>query len=246
MPVKGRVKVKIRNRVADLNTTPQHLPHRCVLLFIKAPEIGKVKTRLVGRLDAAVAANLYKCFTADILETLESHGYPVTVCYHPPAAEKHVVQWLGNDYVYQPQQGKDLGERMAGAFSQAFADGRREAVLIGSDFPDLPGIVIDEAFSGLTHSEAVIGPATDGGYYLIGFRSDGYFPELFRAMPWGTPTVLRKTMDLFAAHECGVHVLPEWRDIDEYADLEYFIKNRIKGASAAPNTVNYLRSIGLV
>ena len=237
---------KKRNHVTNGDAESQDLQKRCVLVFVKAPETGRVKTRLVGRLDAADAVNLYKCFTADILETLKNCGYPVVVCYHPPAAEKRVVQWLGNDYVYQPQQGIDLGERMARAFSQTFARGHRAAVLIGSDFPDLPGAIIQEAFSALARSEAVIGPASDGGYYLIGFRWDGYFPEMFRSMGWGTPGVFRETMDRFDAHGCGVHVLPEWQDIDEYADLEYFIINRTKTGSAAPNTVEYLRSIGLM
>ena len=156
--------------MANADTSSLHLQNRCVLVFVKAPEIGRVKTRLVGRLDAADAVNLYKCFTADILETLDRWGYPVVVCYHPEAAEKRVTQWLGNGYIYQPQQGKDLGERMARAFSHAFAHGHRAAVLIGSDLPDLPGDRIEAAFSALARSRAVIGPALDGGYYLIGFR----------------------------------------------------------------------------
>ena len=227
-------------------STIRHSMDRCVLVFVKAPERGKVKTRLARRLSPDIAANLYRCFTADILETLNRGGHFVNICYHPPETENIIVQWLGTGYAYQPQQGRDLGERMADAFVKVFSGGWDMAVLIGTDFPDLPGAVIDEAFQGLVDQGAVIGPAEDGGYYLIGFRSTAFLPEIFENIPWSTPDVFPKTLDIFLKKNHAVHILPQWLDIDEYEDLEQFIRNHKKRPATAKNTLKFLSANGFM
>ena len=219
---------------------------RCVLVFVKAPVHGTVKTRLARRLGPETAMQLYTCFTADVLAALDRVGVPVVVCHHPPESGNRIEQWLGSGYAYRPQQGKDLGQRMRHAFDQVFAAGQGQAVLIGTDVPDLPEAFVDQAFAALDHTGAVLGPAADGGYYLVGFRCDTFLPDIFENIPWSTGAVCRRTLDIFRRKNRAVHQLPLWRDIDEYRDLEQFIARYRNRRSPARHTLNYLRSAGMM
>jgi len=229
---------------SDQKTEVRHPKRRCVLVFVKAPEAGMVKTRLARRITDARALELYRCFTADILDTLRLGGHFIKICYYPKEARESVRHWLGSAYAYQEQNGSDLGEKMADAFARTFSRGWDKAILIGTDFPDLPGSIIEEALNRLDHRGAVIGPAQDGGYYLIGFRASAYLPEIFENISWSRPDVFRKTLDILERKAIGVHILPQWRDIDEYSDLEHFMRSHKRDASTAKNTTNYLTSIG--
>lgn len=222
----------------------RHPGYGCVLVFVKFPEAGRVKTRLARRITDARALELYRCFTADILETLSPWGQAVNICYHPPEAGERVRQWLGAGHAYQEQKGSDLGARMAGAFARTFSRGWAKAILVGTDSPDLPRDIIEEALNSLDQRGAVIGPAQDGGYYLIGFRASAYFPGIFENISWSSPDVFRKTLDIFERKAMEVHILPRWRDIDEYMDLEQFMRRHKRETSTAKNTTQYLRSIG--
>jgi hypothetical protein len=125
-----------------------------------------------------------------------------------------------------PQEGNDLGEKMKNAFVRSFSAGTEKAVLIGSDIPDLSMAIIDEASVSLDTCDAVIGPASDGGYYLIGFRKDSFLPGVFEGIPWGTESVCGETLRLLYRAGCRVHVLPEWHDIDTADDLRsLFVRN---------------------
>ena len=111
----------------------------------------------------------------------------------PQEKETEIKKLFGNDHEYRPQRGTDLGARMKNAFTDCFSEGFKSVVLIGSDFPDLPLKIIEDAFAALdSSSDAVIGPAADGGYYLIGFRYDTFLPAIFEGLIWSTPLVLRK------------------------------------------------------
>ena len=119
---------------------------------------------------------------------------------------------------------------MRNAFSSVFAEDVDQAILMGSDFPDLDPGIIAEAFAFLREKEAVIGPAEDGGYYLIGFRKDAFDGGVFSGIDWGTATVFRETMQRFRDANLGSHVLPAWWDIDTPDDLAAFHhRSRIKG-----------------
>ncbi len=166
------------------------------------------------------------------------------ICFYPPNARADVAGWLGPDLSLLPQQGRNLGQRMANAFSEAFARGFQQVLLLGTDFPDLPESVVAEAFEHLPQHDAVIGPAVDGGYYLIGFNSDTFSAEIFDDMPWGTADVYQRTLTIFSNNGCKIHVLPKWRDIDTYQDLERFIKTRLQHQTTAVNTAAYLSGIG--
>jgi len=214
-------------------------PEKCVILFLRYPEKGKVKMRLGEVLDGDTVLALYENFVLDILETLERGGYTLRICYTPGDRGKEVTQWLGKERAYFPQRGADLGERMKNAFSDAFADGYAQAVIVGSDMPDLPEKLIDKALQS-DAADAVIGPSVDGGYYLIGFRRDTFFPGIFEGMPWGTGMVFHKTMEIFHARKFHVHVLDRWRDIDTIHDLrEFFSMHRVPARSGS-RTIAFL------
>ncbi|MEW6265727.1 MAG: TIGR04282 family arsenosugar biosynthesis glycosyltransferase [Thermodesulfobacteriota bacterium] len=190
-----------------------------VLVFIRYPVPGRVKTRLAVHLGGEAAASLYRCFVEDTLATLSTLGWPIRLCYTPEEQVGNFLSWLGSGYVYQPQRGSDLGERMKDAFQQAFAHGCDAACLIGSDVPDLPLAVFREAQREMSFRDAVIGPALDGGYYLIGLHRESFSPEIFAGLAWGTSGVFSETNRLFKKKGLRVHVLPSWRDVDTLDDL---------------------------
>jgi glycosyltransferase A (GT-A) superfamily protein (DUF2064 family) len=128
-----------------------------ILLFVKYPEPGKVKTRLEPFLGSDCAARLYECFVLDLLETLKGTGFALRIVYDPPEKREEIALLFGEHYDYRPQEGADLGERMKNAFLSCFAEGVTAAVLLGSDLPDLSAIVLEEAFSALEDSDGVLG-----------------------------------------------------------------------------------------
>jgi rSAM/selenodomain-associated transferase 1 len=194
---------------------------------VKFPEAGKVKARLSKDLDENTVCSLYKAFVLDLLDTLKKGTYTFRICFYPPQAKEKAADWLGRDLFYILQAGKDLGERMKNAFVDTFSEGYSEVLLIGSDIPDLACKVIDEAFEGLKSNGAVVGPAFDGGYYLMGFKKDTFLPEIFRGIHWGTDTVFAKTMEIFKSNNYRVHILTKWRDVDRLDDLRaLFDRNR--------------------
>ncbi len=218
----------------------------CIILFAKAPIQGHVKTRLAKKVGAPVAVNLYRHFVLDIMDKITSAGHCLKIFHDPPGSLPLMEQWLGQQHNFYLQTGCDLGEKMANAFDEVFEGGTRKAVLIGADFPDLPGGFISDALEGLDTHDAVIGPTIDGGYYLIGFSSVSYIPEVFNDMPWGTSAVYSKTMRAFTASEALVHTLPQWRDIDVYDDLRDLIQSLKHHPDQATNTFSFLKQIGMI
>jgi rSAM/selenodomain-associated transferase 1 len=195
------------------------LDDRCLLFFIKSPEKGKVKSRLASAIGDELAAKFYRDFITQMLSTLKTGDFPFYVCFHPKNALKLLKQWLGGQYHYIPQKGKDLGERMRNGFMEAFEMGFKRVVLIGSDIPDLPLDFVEEAFTSLKKKDAVIGPSFDGGYYLIGFRDKAFSSRVFEGIAWGTETVFDETRKALKKLRRKVHTLPYQRDIDTVEDL---------------------------
>ncbi len=205
-----------------------------ILLFVKAPVPGEVKTRLAPALGAGKAAALYRMFVLDLLLTLREIKIPVTVLFHPERDENLVREWLGQGPEYLAQEGNDLGQRLRSAFSHGFDAGAERLLALGGDTPDIPGSLILEAFSSLEESSAVLIPAEDGGYAAIGFSREGCCPEVFRGIPWGTAEVFRKTVDILAVEGVKARVLPPWPDVDTPADLEELLK-RLGRSKLCPN-----------
>ena len=213
---------------------------RCLLFFVRNPEGGTVKSRLASTVGKVVALDLYKNFIFDMLAMLEKRDFPLYCCFYPEDALADVKKILGAQYQYLPQQGEDIGARMAHCFHEAFSQGFHRVVLIGSDLPDLPGDIIDEAFTALENVDSVLGPAVDGGYYLIGFNKGSFTPEVFSGMEWSTETVLQKTLAILKRHLRRVHLLPQWDDIDTLEDLKQFVE-RNEATSICPRTMTYLK-----
>jgi uncharacterized protein len=193
-----------------------------VLLFAKYPTPGLVKTRLARAIGAENAAALARCFLLDEIRTLREFGMPLTICHDPEHSGTAFLELAGGGCSLVPQRGEDIGRRMANAFSDAFEMGAAHALLVGSDLPDLPLMILEEAAAALRSSKAVIGPARDGGYYLIGFGRENFLPQAFWGIPWSTPGVLDATLARFEMHGAPPHLLPLWSDMDTLEDLADF------------------------
>lgn len=214
-----------------------------ILFFVKYPEPGEVKTRLAARIGPDMAADLYGNFVLDLLEKLESTKLPFTICLYPEKKRELFMGWLGDGYEYILQKGADLGERMVTAFLEAFVGGHRRVILVGSDFPDLPQSFLDASLGALNTHDAVIGPATDGGYYLIGFRKETFFRQAFEGMHWGTEGVFRQTLSILKDHRKRVYVLPVWNDIDTLEDLGQVIERSEGSGFATSKTMSFLSKL---
>jgi len=165
-----------------------------MLFFVKDPVKGGVKSRLAAELDDTIAFELYKNFILDMLATLTTCEAQCLICVYPQSALEKVREWLGAGYDYLPQEGKDLGERMKNSFIKAFSMEYERAILIGSDIPDLPSSIVSQAFRMFETNDAVVGPAHDGGYYLIGFRNDTLVTDVFDTIKWGGKTAPRSLL----------------------------------------------------
>ena len=194
-----------------------------LIIFAKEPIPGQVKSRLAPTLRPEDAARLSEAFLRDCLEEMgRLPGLALAVAYSPAGA-RAFFQRLAPGALLFPQEGPDLGARMSRALDAGFAAGFDAVLLRGSDTPDLPGRVILEAREVLAAGQAdvVLGPARDGGYYLIGCK--GRAPRLFDDLSWSTAGVLEATLGLAARLGLAVHLLPGWQDIDTVADLLAFL-----------------------
>lgn len=216
----------------------------CVLFFIKYPEAGKVKTRLGEVVGNTVAADLYKRFVEDMLNGLSKVTSALRIYYLPQEGvdlQARLTEWLGDGYSYFPQAGANLGERMKGAMQQAFADGFDRAILMGSDVPDFPPELVQKAMQDMERMDAVVGPAYDGGYYLIGFRKEVFFPEIFDGIVWGEADVYRPTMERLRSKGLEVLRLPDWNDVDTIWDLNVLYRTNRNSSFRKSSTFALLR-----
>jgi rSAM/selenodomain-associated transferase 1 len=211
-----------------------------VLFFIKAPERGLVKSRLAAAIGDDRALELYRSFILDVVGMLEDTKYPFRICCYPAAGVGTVIDWLGTERQYMAQEGNDLGERMENAFGRVFSEGLDRAVLIGSDIPDLTASLMNDAVASLEQNDVVLGPASDGGYYLIGSNRETFLPDLFHGISWSTAEVFRQTMNRVQAAGLRVHLLPEWSDVDSVADLQSLFTRNRSTAFRGSRTMAYL------
>lgn len=192
-----------------------HFPtsSKLLIIFTKNPELGKCKTRLAATIGDKASLEVYQILLDHTVKVTQSLNMHKRVYYSEEIWEED--RWDSNYYSKKVQQGKDLGERMEHAFQQGFMDGYQKIVIIGSDLYDLETKDIEVAFLALDAHEVVIGPAQDGGYYLLGMKQ--LKPELFQNKNWGTSSVLEDTL---ANLQTDSYLLLETRnDIDVYEDL---------------------------
>jgi uncharacterized protein len=195
---------------------------RALLVFAKTPKPGKVKTRLLAAVPAEVAAALHEACIADTLRLVRKmRGCDVFVFaaggtgYFQRLAKK---QGRGACVRVLPQRGAELGARMERAFRKCFAMGYREVVVIGTDTPWMGAERVRRAFAELKANDVVVGPAEDGGYYLLGMRK--MVAEIFRGIPWSTERVLELTLKKIVALKLRKKLLRRDFDLDRPEDLK--------------------------
>ncbi|MBI5634818.1 MAG: TIGR04282 family arsenosugar biosynthesis glycosyltransferase [Nitrospirae bacterium] len=217
-------------------------------LMIKYPEPGRVKTRLAKDIGNEKAAEIYRQVAEQVMKQTDpisfSHyaiqcpplkkggiaescsrdelipgAYERVIFYDPPERLCDFEQWLRHEK-FIPQQGNDVGERMDNAIRELLALGAGKAVITGADIPGLDSDIIARAFTELEHADIVIGPAKDGGYYLIGMKEP--HAEIFQGIPWSTEKVLRHTVSLIETLHLTVAKTPVLSDLDRIEDLAGF------------------------
>ncbi|MBN2179786.1 MAG: TIGR04283 family arsenosugar biosynthesis glycosyltransferase [Deltaproteobacteria bacterium] len=212
----------------------------CVVIFARYPERGKIKSRLATVYDPGFIAGLYQNFVDDLIVMLRGGDLPFFIAVHPPEKEKQMKRLFGREIASIPQEGSDLGERMKNAFIRCFSKGFESAVIIGSDIPDLPAEILKEALDALGKNDVSIGPAEDGGYYLIGFRKATFTPDVFEGISWGTDTVFKETLKALHAKNRTAHILPQWNDIDTPEDIDGFLERNERTAAPHSRTMSCL------
>lgn len=204
---------------------------RCaVIVMTRYPEAGKVKTRLIETLGEHGSANLHQRMAEHTMSTLKPlHDIETAdlfVFFNGGSIEQ-MQQWLGTTFEYLPQQGNNLGAKMANAFAHIFRSGYNRGLILGTDCPDIEGATVVDALKYLRSADLVIGPAEDGGYYLLGLNQTQ--PQMFEGIEWGTEKVLAQTAERAEQKNLSIEYLHALRDIDTPTDLEF-----IKGTFLLP------------
>lgn len=191
---------------------------RTLVVFLKEPRPGEVKTRLAADLGGEDAAAVYRTIVEVLLDatTPEAGEYERLVFYDPPDAGERLRAWLPSGRLRRQATG-DVGARLAEAFERCFARGAGRVVVVGSDAPALGRAEVIAAFEALATHDVALGPAEDGGYYLVGLRSPR--PALFAGVAWSTPSVLAETLARASAARLSVARLAPLRDVDTIDDL---------------------------
>lgn len=208
-----------------------------VLIFSKYPHAGYAKTRLIPAVGAETAAAISRSLTERCLSTVQAYckdsGARAIVHYASRGDEDAgtlMRNWLAPDrgglsVDFAPQAAGDLGERLIAAFRASFDDGmggvlRRKVVVVGVDIPEISEEILAEAFRSLDSHDTVVGPAADGGYYLLGMSApaDGVFADV----TWGKPTVFKETQENIAGHGMSMEALKVLRDVDEPTDIPFY------------------------
>lgn len=199
-----------------------------LIIFVKAPRLGEVKTRLQPDLTAEESLIFYRAMAEDLINELSKTDFcDVKIFFTPSDAETEMKMWLGSNYEFYSQKGNDIGERMNQAMAEIFKQGYKKVVLVGSDIPTLDTTTIVRAFFKLDDYDVVLGPSVDGGYYLVGSKKSR--PALFQDMLWSTSFVLDETIEKARKLKLDVVQLEIKSDIDTYDDvfkLWNYLRNR--------------------
>ncbi len=197
-----------------------------ILFFTKYPRAGQSKTRLIPCLGPDGAASLQHIIATATCKQLHEfcggHNCSMEIIY-TGGTKLEMSQWLGDYHIYHEQKGDDLGTRMALAIEPHLRNSRN-IILCGSDCPSISGSLLSRALSALDHHDVVIGPAHDGGYYLIGVRQDftqRQLNHLFSDIDWSTSLVLSQTLDRISALQLSLFLLQQHHDIDTPDDLRH-------------------------
>jgi rSAM/selenodomain-associated transferase 1 len=191
------------------------MPKNLLLVFTRNPELGKVKTRLAKTVGNATALKIYIFLLERTRDIAVKVAADRTVYYSVKIRENDI--WDASIFQKHQQVGEDLGIRMLHAFKNGFNAGYEKVIIIGSDLYDLTAETIENAFTALEKNEVVIGPAEDGGYYLLGMNS--LEEKVFKNKDWGTETVRKDTLE--DLRDKKVFLLEELNDVDVFKDIEH-------------------------
>lgn len=199
-----------------------------IILFTRYPRPGECKTRLLSKYNAEEAADIHRQLVAHSTQTIAAYLQQYTETtyhiYYTGASIKEMKEWLGGQYIFSPQEGENLGQRMAKSLTETLKQSDK-CLLMGSDCPAVTPQILEEGFGALDRNDIVLGPAFDGGYYLVGSHNrikKEQIAALFADIPWGTNEVLATTMLRIQEMQLDAHLLPKLHDIDTPDDLHYF------------------------
>lgn len=187
---------------------------RALIIFVRPAQAGKVKTRIARAVGDVLALEIYKRLLLHTREVADAVAADRFVFYADEIPDRDI--WHEPYWKYL-QSGEDLGKRMSNAFQQIFNLAYEKAVIIGSDCYALTAAHIEQAFEALHHADAVIGPAKDGGYYLLALRRT--IPEIFEHIPWSTSAVLSCTVQCLQKQNRSYTLLETLPDVDEWEDV---------------------------
>ena len=203
-------------------------PSQRLLVFARLPELGRVKTRLAAEIGSERALAIYEAMLRDLIASIGSSSPELEIEFlWPPTSNANgaALRRAFAQHAVAMQTGETLGDRLAMAFSERFFFHRTQKIVaIGVDDPLLPRELIDHAFALLDSCEYVLGPADDGGYYLLGCRALSFEPSVFQDIAWGTSSVLSTTIGRVAATGRTLALLPQRFDIDTAEDLERYAR----------------------
>ena len=192
--------------------------NKALVVFVRSPRSGKVKTRLAGGIGDRKALEVYRWLLGQTLEEVAK-----------VRAQVHIYLDVGDNELDLPdhfqkylQKGKDLGERMYRAMDERFKEGAQGVVIIGSDLPDINSDRLEEAFKALEKDDMTVGPALDGGFYLLGLKEGS--PTLFNDIPWSAANTFERLMENAGELKLSTHLLPTERDLDDEKDFLFFEK----------------------
>ena len=202
---------------------PPRMPtDSALLIFVKYPEPGKVKTRLAATIGAELAAQLYQEFVLQTFQlALQSQAAARFVTFTPAEKERELKKLFPGSWQWFAQENSpNLGVRIHHAIQHVQQQGYSPVITIGTDSPSLPTDYLNHAVAALLNHDLVLGPAMDGGYYLIGMKNAP--PELFAGIDWSTDRVFQQTLERAAQLKMSVRQLPVWYDIDDLLTLQRF------------------------
>ncbi|MGW1454777.1 TIGR04282 family arsenosugar biosynthesis glycosyltransferase [Salegentibacter agarivorans] len=196
-----------------------------LIIFTRNPEPGKVKTRLAKDVGDITAFKIYNFLLEHTVSVTRNLAVSKEVYYSEGIAQNDI--WETEIFTKKLQQGEGLGERMKNAFEEGFKNGYQNIIIIGSDLYDFQQEDLEKAFQLLQEKDAVIGPATDGGYYLLGMNQ--LLPAVFEDKKWGTSSVLEDTLKDLKGKNIGLlearNDVDYYSDIKDHRDFQQFFKN---------------------
>lgn len=207
------------------NKNPDKKITDSIIIFLRYPKRGKVKTRLAKTTSPEFALSFYKTCAESLVSNLKRvPSINRFVFYSDKGEEKEVINWLGNKIFFMPQDGEDIGIRMKKAFEKIFSLEYQKVIIVGTDIPDLSKKIIIKAFKALDNKDIVIGPSKDGGYYLLGMKE--MHNKLFEGIKFSTSSVLSETLLRIKKLKLSYDLLQVLQDIDTEDDLNNWLNDK--------------------